>query len=69
MSMKLYKVNLRPHWGEFYVIAKSSDAAYKKVRVDLENREIGSQKDRELRGILLLAEDVEYPDCETRLYV
>lgn len=68
MSKKLYKVNLRAYWCEYYVVAESPDKAYKRIKTDLEKREIGFNKDRELRGVLLIAEDVDYPDCETRLY-
>ena len=69
MSKKLYKVTLRAYWGQFYVVAGSSDAAYNKIKKDLDNRSIGTAKDRELKSASLIAEDEDYPNCEVRLYL
>lgn len=55
--------------GRAYVIATDATAAWERVRLDLEERDLGSQWDREVATISLLAEDVPYPNCGHRLYV
>ena len=77
MSKKLYRVTLRgmtysvigPIYGIAYVIADDPDKAYKKLKVDLEKRDLGFSHQRELDKIELIAENVEYPDCNTILYL
>ena len=77
--MKLYKVICRgmvtdisgtqvAH-GNAYVIAKNPEQAYQTLRKDLDNRKLGFSQERELFRVELLAEDAEYPDCRTRLYL
>lgn len=70
--MNLYRVTcrgLQPENGVAYVVADDPAKAYEKVRADLNNRDIGFPSDRELSKIELLAQDAEYPDCKTRLYL
>lgn len=68
MSLKLYKVTLK-NLANSYVLANDPTEAYKTVRADLDKRDIGLTKHRVLDRIELLAEDVERPDCGTRVYV
>lgn len=76
-NSKLYRVTLRGMhysstgviYGIAYVVAEDTEKAYKKVRDSLEKRDIGFKSDRELLQIELLAEDKNYPDCNTILYV
>lgn len=68
MTQKLYKIKLQGILGDFYVVDTDSSSAYEQIRGDLDHRNYGFSKDRELKSIELLAEDTEYPDCETRLY-
>lgn len=77
-SLKLYLVECRgmtsavggrPAHGRCYVIATDATAAWERVRLDLEERDIGTSFDRELATISLLGEDVPYPNCGHRLYV
>lgn len=76
MSNKLYKVicrgmtssSVRAH-GVAYVVAENTDEAYRSVRDALDRRNLGFRDDREMRSIELLAEQAEYPDCGTVLYL
>lgn len=75
--MRLFKVTCRgmthsigggvAH-GVAYVVAKNSDEAYKRVRADLEKRQVGFAKDRELDKVELIAEAADYPECGIRLF-
>jgi len=76
MSLKLYKVTCKgmttsstgvAH-GISYVLAADPTEAYLTVRTNLDKRDIGFDKDRELDRIELIAENVDYPDCGTRVY-
>ncbi len=67
--MKLFKIDLGYPLGEFYVVAKDPTNAYKKIRTDLDDRDYGFSKDREMETVELIAEASEYPDCETRLLI
>ena len=72
MSKKLYLVSCRGMTtihGWAYVIAENTDEAYRKMRDDLDKRNLGCAPDRELATIELLAECVSYPDCKRRLYL
>lgn len=55
--------------GISYVVAENPTEAYEKVKKDLDNRDIGFSGDKVLDNIKLLAEDCNYPDCNTRLYL
>jgi hypothetical protein len=76
--MKLYRVTCRGMHGGFtvgsshgirYVVAETTDQAYACVRADLDRRDLGFKHERELERVELLAEDAEYPDCNTRLQI
>lgn len=78
MVQKLYKVTCRGMnhdsganiiHGIAYVVATDPTAAYEKVRIYLNDRELGYDKDRELSRIELLAEIGDYPDCMMRLFL
>jgi hypothetical protein len=73
---KLFRVNLKGMYGtgcgikyhQSYVVAKTMDGAYKKVRDYLDGADLGFSSDRELDSIELIAEDCEYTDVRTRLF-
>lgn len=67
---KLYKVSLRG-WSipDSYVVAMNAEEAYQKVRTDLDKRDWGFSKDKELRSVELLASDYIYNDIEVILYL
>jgi hypothetical protein len=75
--MKLYKVNLRGMtfsatgtvYGVSYVVAEDSEKAYQKVRKFLDKNDLGFSKDRELDSVELIAEDSQYTDTRTMLYL
>lgn len=71
MTMKLWKVVLRGvgKYRESYVVAENSVVAYSIVRTFLNDNDLGFEHERELDNITLLAENVQYPDCETNLYI
>lgn len=75
---KLYRVTLKgmfsnnsssPVYGVSYVVADNPSEAYNVVQNDLVQRDIGFDHQRALDKVELIAEDTEYPDCRTRLYV
>ena len=74
---KLFRVILRGMtssttgvaYGISYVIAKNMDEAYKKVREFLDDSDIGFRKDREIEKVELLAEDYQYTDTGTMLFL
>ena len=69
---KLYLVKLRTYrrkYSESYVVAKNTDAAYKKIRKFLDDNDLCFSSERELESIILLAEDTQYPDCEKVLFL
>ena len=76
-TKKLYKVTLKGMgysstgvaYGISYVIATNTDLAYKKVRAFLDKEDKGFKKDRELDKIELLAEDLQYTDAGSILYL
>lgn len=55
--------------GIAYVLAKDPSEAYRILRNDLDERDIGFSTDRELDRIELIADNAEYPLCGTRVYV
>ena len=74
--MKLYRVKLTGlngynsiGAGISYVIAEDSGKAYQKVRKFLDYQDYGFAKDREMDKIELIAEDCEYPDIGTMLFL
>lgn len=77
-SLKLYLVECRgmaytvggaPAHGRCYVVATNPTEAWERVRLDLEERDLGYPHQRELDKITLLAEDAPYPNCGARLYI
>lgn len=74
--MKLFFVKIRggytsncTNYNEFYVVAKNSDEAYRKVRDFLNKENIGFEYEREMDTITLLAEEPNYPECRTLLFL
>jgi len=71
--MKLYRVTLRGFIGSdyrvSYVVCKNCNDAYLTVLIALANKDLGFPKERELLSVELIAEDAQYPDCETRLFL
>lgn len=76
MTKKLYRVTCKgmtysstgTAHGVAYVIAENPSEAYKKLRDDLDKRDLGYTKDRALDKVELIAEAGNYPDCGTALY-
>ena len=77
-SLKLYLVECRgmtasyggrPAHGRAYVVATDPRQAWDRVSADLQERDLGTEWDREMGTITLLAEDVPYPACKYRLYI
>jgi len=69
--MKLYQVicrGMRDSHGMAYVVASDAETAYRRVRDDLNKRDLGYDKDREMQTVTLVAEEAEYPAC-SRLYL
>lgn len=76
--MKLYRVVLRgmrssigsePVYGCSYVVADNPTEAENIVKGYLEKNKIGFLVDRELESITLLAEEANYPNCKTQLFI
>lgn len=69
---KLYKVTCRGLYGSIYrvsyVLAEDPTIAYKKVKNNLDRRNIGFPPERELQSIELIADTAEFPDCGIILY-
>ena len=77
-TQKLYKVTLqgmhtsfsiRHDYGTSFVIAVNPDEAYQKVRAFLDENNLGFVHERELKCVELIAEQKDYPDCGTILYL
>lgn len=74
---KLYRVVLRGMThnmvgisrGNSFVIAKDTAEAYQKVREYLDSKDLGFRYERELDTITLLAEEGDYPECRTQLFL
>jgi len=69
--MKLFRVNLKGlNWlRSSYVVAEDTNLAYEKVRKYLDEKDYGFRSDRELESIQLLAEDNDFTDVRTRLFL
>lgn len=76
--MKLYKVTLRGMtssiagstcYGISYVVANDAESAYRAVREYLDEKSLGFTRERALDNIQLLAEAVEYPESQHRLFI
>jgi hypothetical protein len=72
-TFKLYKVTLQNSvmkpCGVSYVVALSTDEAYKQVRDYLEKKDWGFNQDRELEMVELIAEDYEYTNLSHKLFI
>jgi hypothetical protein len=74
---KLYRVILRGFGGYVtginykisYVIAANPDHAYKKVREFLDTKDYGFRNDRALDKVELMAENYEYSETQTMLFL
>lgn len=72
--MKLFKVETRltpsstsTDYSTFFVVAINPERAYSVVRAYLDKEDLGFRDHREMRAVHLLAEDISYPECRTRL--
>lgn len=73
---KLYLVTLRGltsatgvQHKETFVVAKDPTEAYQKIRTWLDDKDYGFTHERELDNVKLLAEDYEYTDVKTMLFL
>ncbi|MEM9282092.1 MAG: hypothetical protein AAGA96_09715 [Verrucomicrobiota bacterium] len=71
--MKLYQVKLRGFYdnpiGAPMVVATDPTTAYEMVRKWLEDKDYGFRKDQELASVELVADDYEYTDAPSRLFL
>ena len=75
-TKKLYLVTLRGlhsathvQHNTSYVVAANPDEAYQKVRKWLDEKDYGFKNERELKSVELLAEDYDYTDVKTMLFL
>lgn len=75
-NQKLYRVRLRglnsvisTNYGNPYVIAISPNEALAKVQANVNDKDLGFTKDREMQSIELLAEVGDYPTCRTQIFL
>ena len=73
VRQKLWRVRLRGSGMEKYnpshVIAPDATAAYQAIRCELDRLDYGFSKDRELLSVELVAEDYEYTETGSRLFL
>jgi hypothetical protein len=73
VRQKLWRVHLRgsgmQRYNPSHVIAPDATAAYEAVRRELDRLEYGFTKDRELLSVELMAEDYEYTETGSRLFL
>jgi hypothetical protein len=75
--MKLYRVKLQgmtsnidgPAYGISYVVADNPTEAYYKVKNFLDDKDIGFDREREMGSIELIADENQYGNCGTILYL
>lgn len=71
--VRLYRVNLRGFYGlpvrSSYVVADNPDEACRCVRDELDRRDYGFAKDRELESIELIAESKQHTDTPAELFL
>lgn len=74
--MKLFIVKLRGlgttrgiDYSKSYVVADDTDEAYKIVRKFLNDKDYGFSKERELSSVELIADENEFTDVMTRLFI
>ncbi|MCK5602954.1 hypothetical protein KAR91_13815 [Candidatus Pacearchaeota archaeon] len=70
-TSKLYLISLKnmSEYNHHYVIANDPTSAYKKVREYLDEKDLCFPHEREMDSVKLMAEEAEYPDCKTRLFI
>jgi len=75
-TLKLYKVSIRggfnvmsTDYHESYVVARSPNDAYARVKKFLDDNDLCFSDERELKRIELIAECRRYPACQTMLFV
>lgn len=77
-TQKLYRVTLRGlrHnsgggviYGISYSVAKDPTEAYEKVYNYLKKKDYGFDRDRALEKVELIAEDYDFTDIQTRLFL
>ena len=74
---KLYRVTLRGmtssvtgvSYGISYVVAKNTEEAYQKLKKFVDENDLGYSSQRELDKVELLAEDYQYTDTGTMLFL
>lgn len=73
---KLYLVKLRGltsptdvELNKTYVVAKDPTEAYEKIRTWLDDKDYGFAHEREMESIELIAEDYEFTDVKTMLFL
>lgn len=75
--LKLYLVTLRGMttstsgsiaYGKSYVVAKDSNEAYLKVKLYLDDKDIGYTSSRELHSVELIADNYEYTNVGHLLF-
>lgn len=74
---KLYRVTLMGMtysatgtiYGVSYAVAKDPHDAYVMVRSYLERKNLGFRSDRCLKQVELIAEETDYPECKTILFL
>jgi hypothetical protein len=56
-------------YGSPYVVATDAQEAYDIVKEYVDRRDLGFRHERELEHIDLLADEGDYPDCRTQLFM
>lgn len=70
--MKLYRITLQgmlPSYGISYVVAENSDSAYQKVRKFLDKENLGFTGERNFSKAELIADEKNYGEINTMLYL
>jgi len=75
--MKLYRVKLRgmqtsysgTRYGDSYVVADDPSRAYEIVKSYCKKADVGFDNERELHEVTLVAEEGDYPKCQTQLHI
>ena len=75
-TLKLYKVTIRggfnatsTDYNTSYVVARSPNDAYARVKKFLDDNDLCFSDERELKRIELIAECKRYPSCRTILFI
>ena len=75
-KMKLFRVIIRggcsttsTNYHYSYVVAENSVIAYEKVRKFLDEKDLCFSSEREMESVELIAEEGNYPECRTILFL